>query len=208
MATLRVNDLSLEIAYRDFEHGWVHYDIWLRWRGEPIINDAILKREGDYWAKRGKGAIKACEHYHCGVLPLLRRVLETNESRYWEPLEPDILLAVYPKAHFPFLSPEWEFIDEPSEAKAAREARIKERLARKPSPDDLIDVMSFVDAYNFEGASSYQGSGLCFRLMPTRACLEQFYQDLRAEYLVFRERHRVDAHNRGEMGPNYKEPWF
>lgn len=35
MAILHDGDLSLEIRYREFEFGWVYYDIWLRWRGEP-----------------------------------------------------------------------------------------------------------------------------------------------------------------------------
>lgn len=53
MAILHDGDLSLEIRYREFEYGSVSYDIWLRWRGELVINDAILKRVNDHWAKRG-----------------------------------------------------------------------------------------------------------------------------------------------------------
>ncbi|MDO5646599.1 hypothetical protein [Paracoccus sp. (in: a-proteobacteria)] len=48
MAILIDDDLSLEIKYRELEDDWVYYDIWLRWRGEPVINDAILKRLSDH----------------------------------------------------------------------------------------------------------------------------------------------------------------
>lgn len=57
MAIIRQGNLSLDIHYREFEFQSVYYDIWLRWRGEPVINDAILKRVNEHWAKRGTGAV-------------------------------------------------------------------------------------------------------------------------------------------------------
>jgi hypothetical protein len=66
-----------------------------------------------------------------------------------------------------------------------------------------------VDSSAFEGAADrYQGSGPCLRLVTSREQLERFYQDLRAEYVAFRQRHGIDAHNREEAGPDYREPWF
>lgn len=123
MATLYDGDLSLEIHYREFQYGVVYYDIWLRWQGEPVINDAILKRENEHWAKREMGAIKADEHEECGILPLLRHVLEKNQADYWEATDPDILLALYPDGAFPFLPSKWRFAYEAPEANATREAR-------------------------------------------------------------------------------------
>jgi hypothetical protein len=29
-----------------------------------------------------------------GILPLLSNVLKTNEAEFWEPLEPDVLMAI------------------------------------------------------------------------------------------------------------------
>lgn len=208
MAILHDGDLSLEIKYREFESGWVHYDIWLRWRGEPVINDAILKRVNDHWAKRGVGAIKACEHQECGILPLLRRVLETNDADYWDATDPDILLALYPDDAFPFLPSKWRIVYEAPKAKALREERIKARAECGPLPDDYLEMLLFVDVYNFEGATAYSGSGLCFRLVPKRTELQEFYEELRHEYLAFREEWRVHEKNEAEWGPGYEPPQF
>jgi hypothetical protein len=207
MAILRCDDLSLEIAYREFDDGLVYYDIWPRWRGEPVINDAILKRSNDHWAKRGVGAIKACERRECGVLPLLRKVLETNESDYWEARTPDGLLAVYTRGGFPFLPTKGTVIYETRETKPEREEREAKRARYGPSPDEYLEVILFVDVYNFDGADAYYGAGLCFRMQSKRGALAEFYKDLRSEYVTFRERHGVGAYNRDELGSDY-EPWF
>jgi len=208
MATLTTDDLSLEIAYRDFEDGWVHYDIWLRWQGEPVLNDAILKRHSDYWAKRGYGAIAACEQGECEILPLLRKVLETNVSDYWEGTDPDVLLALYTGEGFPFLPSKWTLLRESPTEKARQESRAATRAESGPLPDDLVEMILFVDVYNFEGATAYHGSGPCFRLTPTRAELQMFYADLRGEYVAFRERHGVASYNHQHWGQALEEPWF
>lgn len=208
MAVMSIDDLSLEVAYREFEDGWVYYQIWFRWRGEPIVNDAVLKRHNEHWAKRGTGAIVACEHRECGILPLLRHVLETNEPDYWEGIDPDVLLAVYPDSVFPFLPSKWTLAYQAPEVRAAREARDAKRDESGPLPDDIVEILLFVDVYNFDKAYFYSGNGLCFRLSPTRARLEQFYRDLRAEYVAFKERYGVDAFNREDYGPDYKESQF
>lgn len=201
MALLHDGDLSLEIRYREFEHGCVYYDIWLRWRGEPVINDAILKRANDHWAKRGVGAIKADEHRECGILPLLHRVLESTEADYWEPTEPDILLALYPSDGFPFMPSKWRVAYETPDVKATREAWERERSERGPLPTDYIELMLFIDMYNFEGARGYTGSGLCFRLTQTRAVMLVFYEELKREYLAFCEEWKVHEKNEAEWGP-------
>lgn len=104
MATLASDDLSLEIRYRDFQHGWIQYEVFFRWQGEIILNDAILKRQGEYLGVRGRGGVLANEDEKCCILPTLEKVLETNEPDYCETIEPDIVLAIYPEQYFPFLS--------------------------------------------------------------------------------------------------------
>ena len=203
MATLHEGDFSLEIRHREFEHGWVYYDIWPKWGGEPILNDAILKRHNTPWAKRGVGAIKACEYRECEVLPLLRRVLETNQPDYWTATDPDITLALYPDRGFPFLPPKSRVVYEAPHIIAEREARDRKRLETGPLPDDLIEMMLFVDVYNFSGAGAYHGSGTCFRFTPLRLELQKFYDDLRAEYVLFREAWNVQALNEEEYGEDY-----
>lgn len=207
MAVLSFENLSLEIAYREFVGGWVNYDIWLRWRGEPVINDAILKRHGEFWEKRGVGAISACADGECGVLPLLRRVIETQKSDYWEPIDPDILLAVYVDGSFPFLPSKWVLINESPQQKAEQEERDAAREKTGLLPDDWVEIILFADLYNFSGADAYDGDGICFRLTPTYATLQDFYRELRAEYVAFRELHDIEGFNRNVEGPGY-EPWF
>ena len=206
MAILRDGDLSLEIRYREFEHGSVYYDIWLRWRGEPVINDAILKRVNDHWAKRGTGAVKAGEYEECGILPLLRKVLESNEADYWQATDPDILLALYPGGAFPFPPSNRRLVHERADAKEARKTREQERATRGPLPDDYIELMLFVDTYNFEGSTAYSGSGICFHMVPMRADLQGFYETLKQEYFKFREKWKMQEQNEAQWGPGYDPP--
>jgi hypothetical protein len=75
-------------------------------------------------------------------------------------------------------------------------------------PDDLLEVILFVDMYNFEGCGSYSGTGLCLRLCPPRSAVQAFYEDLKGEYFTFRERWNVQRENEAEWGPGYKAPDF
>jgi hypothetical protein len=207
MATLLVDDLGLEIRYRNFEYGWVVYDILPLWRGKPILNDAILKRHNDYWGGRAYGGVHANEHRGCAVLPLLRRVLETNKADYCETLDPDILLAIYPNRYFPFLPSTMKLLWEAPHLTEARAKREAERDPLGRLPEDVIEVILSVDTYNFSDCDAYSGQGVCFRLAPRRHALEEFYQQLRAEYVIFKEKHGVDKFNSTELGSDYEE-WF
>jgi hypothetical protein len=208
MAVLSVGDLSLEIAYRDFRHGWVHYDIWFRWRGEPVINDVVLRR-GVGWSERAPGVVWAHEHLCCYLLPTLREVLERNVPGYWEPMDPDVLLAVYPGEGFPFVPVDWRLVDFDPEAREARQARKAEREALGPLPGDFIDLLLFVDTYNFSPPrKGYSGNGICLKMVPTRQQLREFYEELRREYVVFRDCHDIENVNRKELGDQYREEWF
>jgi len=186
MAVLQNGDLTLEIAYRSFEYFGVEYDITLRWRGEPVLNDAILKRDGEYWANRGIGAIRADACCECAVLPLLRRVLETNKAVSWESDDPDIRLIIRPGCDFSFLAIGTRDEAESPEEKAHIEAFERERRERKPMPGDSWQIAVFVDAYTFEGSQGYYGSGLCFCLATTREEMQHFYAALKQEYQQLR----------------------
>lgn len=203
MALLTFEDLSLEIAYRDFLHGWVYYDIWFRWRGESVINDAILKRHNDHWARRGKGAVTACEASGCGILPMLRTVLETDKSDYWEGTDPHVLFAVYRGHCFPFLPSKW--INLKREAGLAKNPEYKHS---RPLQDNLAEILMFVDVYNFQGATMYYGDGLCFRMTMQITALRRFYEDLRQEYLLFRDFNKIDEFNRERFEEDWREEWF
>ena len=117
MAILTSEELSLEIIYCGFEYDWIQYEIYFRWQGEHVINDAILKRRGEYWGARPVGSLLANEHRECCILPVIKRVIETNEPDYCEPVEPDIILAIYPEQYFPFLPSHMQLVYEREDRK-------------------------------------------------------------------------------------------
>ncbi len=184
MAVLQNGDLSLEMTYRRSERGGVEYDIRLRWRGEPVLNDAVLKRSSAYWANRGVGSIKTDASDECGVLPLLQRALETNKTGSWESDDPDIRLMIRPGSDFSFLRTGTRGEAESPEAKAHLETFERERLEREPTLGDCWEVVLFIDAYNFEGSAGYYGSGICYCLATTREELQHFHEALKQEYLL------------------------
>jgi len=204
MAILKNDDLSFEVVYKGFQHGWVEYEFFHRWQGENIINDAILKRHNEYWGKRSGGALLANEHRECGILPLLKEVLRTNKPDYWEALDPDVTIAIYPEQHFPFLESKWKIVSESAETKQKRIEREKEKAEKRLLPDDDIDVILFFDVYNFKGASTYYGDGICFKMTVTRAQITRFYDDLKQEYIQFKQKHAVDEFNKEDYGSDWK----
>ncbi|NRG16228.1 hypothetical protein HPQ64_00835 [Rhizobiales bacterium] len=207
MAILQSGDLALEIVHSDFEHGWVSYDVGLLWKGESIVNDAILKRTTEYWASRGVGVIRASEDEACSLLPFLKRVLRTNESDYWAPTEPDISLTIITDGRFPDMPvPRDGELARPESG--AGESGDADANANALSPDDWIRLLLSVDTYNFTDAIKYSGQGICIRLSVTRADLERFYYRLRVEYLRFRYDFAVDEQLELSHGSDYEAPEF
>lgn len=198
MATLRSEDLSFEFNYSNFEGGWIRYQFYFRWRGDNIINESILKKEGDYWGNRADGAFLAEEYEADGLTRLLKKVLEKNQADYWESLDPDILVAVYPDQFFPFLPSHYQLVCESDEHKAEREVREKLKKEQGNLPDDLFTMIVSVDAYNLKHAVTYYGSGLSLQMVVSREELEVFLNNLETEYQVFKEQFRVDEWRENE----------
>lgn len=204
MAILRNDDLSLEIRYKGFDAGWVEYEFFYRWQEDNIINDAILKRPSEYWSRRSPGAMLANEHRECGILPLLKKVLHSNQPDYWESLDPDVTIAIYPEQHFPFLKSKWKLVSESEEVKKKRIKREMEKAEKGSLPDDYIDIILFFDVYNFKDASAYYGDGICLKMTVTRAQVSRFYEDLKEEYIQFKVKFAVDEFNKEDYGTDWK----
>lgn len=49
MAKLQSDCLTLDIKFMGFKDEWIEYEIKFYWKDEIIINDSLLKREGEYW---------------------------------------------------------------------------------------------------------------------------------------------------------------
>lgn len=117
MAKLESADLSFDFRYTGFKGGWVQYQFLFLWRGEPIVKDGVLKRCNDYWNDRPESEFLANEDEKDSFLPFLNKVLETDTADYWEPIEPDIIIAIYPDEYFPFLKSHWVLIRESEQAR-------------------------------------------------------------------------------------------
>ncbi|MEY3760451.1 MAG: hypothetical protein RIR39_1942 [Pseudomonadota bacterium] len=198
MATLNSEDLSFEFNYSNFEGGWISYQFYFRWRGDNIINESILKKRGDYWGNRADGAFLAQEYEADGLTRLLKKVLEKNQADYWESLDPDILVAVYPDQFFPFLPSHYRLVRESDEHKAERAAREKLKKEQGNLPDDLFTIIVSVDAYNLKHTDAYYGSGLSLQMIVSREDLEVFFNNLETEYQAFKEKFRVDGWQENE----------
>ncbi len=175
MAILKSGDLSLEIKYNSVEPDWIVYEVKFAWKDEVIINDAILKRYGNYWGRRPPGTFLANDYESDHLIDMLKRVLETNEPDYWQPVEPDITMAIYPGKPFPFgMKDRWEFVDE-----EGRE--FYEEMKKIES--ECITIITLVDTYNLEGLNhAYSGNGLSLHLQVKKESLEKFVLELEAEY--------------------------
>ena len=192
MAILKSGKLSFDFRYTGFEYGWVQYQFYFLWRDEPIVRDEVLKRQSDYWNKRPQGAFLANDHESDGFLPFLKKVLDSNEADYWEPIEPDIVVALYPNDFSPFLKSHLPLVYESEESKQKREARIKSKGTERKRPDDLFTLIVFVDAYNFKDADGYYGQGLSMHMIVERQDVETFASELESEYAEFKRRFKVD----------------
>lgn len=198
MAILSYGDLSFRFEFSRFEYGWVGYQFAFLWKNQPIVKDSILKKSTEYWKNRGKGSFLA-NSYECdGFLPFLKHILQTDKADYWEPIEPDIIVAIYPDEYFPFLKSHMVLISERDDVKQAREAREQLKNQGMKLPDDLYTFICFVDAYNFKNADAYYGQGFSMHMIVTREKLEAFAKALEAEYQEFNQRYKVDEYISGE----------
>ncbi len=93
---------------------------------------------------------------------------------------------------------------EKEDHKKAREELEKLKREKGVLPDDLIDLMLLVDTYNFKGCGAYSGDGICMKMTVRRNLLEEFYEQLKSEYLEFKTEFMVDEHNREEYGDDWK----
>lgn len=184
MAKLQSGDLNLEIVFNFFEDEWIAYEIkfsWkddkFSWKDDIIINDSILKRDGEWSSKRRYGTFLANDYEKDHLIDVMRKVLDTNEPDYWEPVEPDVLIAIYPGMFFPFIKSHWVKIED-GELKQIE----KEKQEMGKSPDDLFTIITFIDTYNFKNSGAYSGQGVSLHMIVKRKDLETFVTDLETEY--------------------------
>jgi hypothetical protein len=198
MAKLTSGNLTLEIRFREFDAaGWVQYEILFLWENKPIINDALLKRCNEYWQARNYGAFKANQYERDDLIAKIEKALETNEPVHWQPLEPDVIIAIYPEMYFPFLETKLEVLYESEDFRQKREQREKRKQEAGKLPDDPITFIIFVDAYNFENSDAYSGQGPALIMCLNRSEIEAFCSELKKEYSDFSKKHKIDDSQNG-----------
>ena len=175
MAKLQSDNLTLEIKFSRFENDWIAYEISFLWKDKTIINDEILKKG----IRRKYGTFLSNDFEKDYLIETIRRVLDTNKPEYWEPVEPDAIIAIYPEIIFPFLN-HWIPVDE----KEHKEQDVLELSEDEKQyiTNEVFTVIAFIDRYEFEDCKSYSSEGIALHLIVTREDLEKFVSDLKKEY--------------------------
>lgn len=193
MAKLQSGKLALEIKYKDFVFGEITYEIAFLWNGESMINDAVLKRSSEWWASRKSGTFLFSNEPDDAFLNLMEKAMETGEPVYWEPLEPDIKLAIYPEFYFPLIDKAWDILYSDEKLQVHRKAIKQAKKDHGKQPFDTFAFVISVDTYNFAGGG-YSSQGLVLQIATERRHLEEFYKELSAEYLKYKEEFKIDKY--------------
>jgi hypothetical protein len=187
MAKLQSDNLALEIKFDIFEEEWVAYEISFLWKNEFIVNDNILKKSR-WWDRRKHGTFLANDYEADSLIEIIKNCLATNKPDYWEPIEPDAKIGIYPEIYFPFLNDHWVTVEDTGEKVLQAEEQPKQERQTELSKDgqntkyELFTIITFIDSYNFEGCSSYSSEGISLHMIATRKELEKFVIDLETEY--------------------------
>ena len=181
MVKLQSENLTMEIEFNSFEDEWIGYKIRFYWKDDLIVNDNVLKRTGEWWYKRDYGTFLANDYEGDHLIETIKKVLDTNETEYWEPIEPDVKIGIYPDMFFPFLKSQWTLVEESNEKYMQKEKSENSKILDK-SPDDLFTIITLIDTYNFKESQAYSGEGISLHLIVTRRDLEKFVLGLETAY--------------------------
>jgi hypothetical protein len=200
MATITSREFSLSIEFTQHGEDFVAYYFSLTRNGVPVINPRIydgLTRAGQKLV-RGAGADDTGEN----LIAMLQWALKNNQATYWEPIEPDVTLAIYPDDVFPlgpahrkivrvddpFEQPGPElapnemtlWTSEEADEEDAKYLAKKEALGGK-HPDDPVCLILSISDYVF-GGGAYSHSGPAMILHPSRREVSAFVRALKREF--------------------------
>jgi hypothetical protein len=201
MARLSNKKMAFEITFSRYNDGWIIYEIKFLWDGESIINDDVLKRDTEYWNQRNKGAFITTDDYD-KLIPFIERILRTEMPDYWQPIEPDVTIEIYPvdlnlyppiASHISMIS-----IEDNPPNEIEKRKMLKRKLGQLD--DDLFTVVVRIDAYNFKNEETYHtfgtdyGASISMLVEVTRNDLKQFVDSLRLEYKDFCTKYGIKPH--------------
>jgi len=207
MAILEDEGLSLEITFADYHDLWVHYHLRLCWKGTPLLNEAVLRRETPFHASDEPGRVHAEDDRRDKLVATLEGALARDEPAVWTPVEPDVTIALYPGCSFPFIEQRQHLLwtreqgvidalgDEAAESEPLTyiEPGTGDDPVGAPAPDDLFTLIVLVDQAGLKGESRYCGQGPAVIFATRRILVEGFTRSLRDEYTAFAQRHQVEA---------------
>jgi hypothetical protein len=194
MTKLVSGDLSLEVQFQEIdEQNWIQYAISFLWQNQPLINTQVLKRHNEYWATRGRDgtAFRANEYGGDTLIPVLDKVLETNEPEYWQPIEPDVTIGFYPNLYFPFLKSHWVPVPKDEEDVGPDEKPLHEEVPENDGAShDIFTLIVLIDTQNLKDCHPYTGEGPALIMQVRRQDLEAFCVALKEEYCALEEKYR------------------
>jgi hypothetical protein len=190
MAILSTDDFSFEFRYRDYADSWLYYEICFQLRGEPILNDSVIKRTGLYWQDRRDGTIIVKEWKQDGLIPVLKKALNGREACCWKPSELNLILGMYPDCFFPdfYNKARVTYLD--PKMQAEYDAQEKEKIEKGILPDYIL-FMLMIDTHAFSGGETFSGQGLSLSVICHRNELEPFLKSLESEYQEFCARFNI-----------------
>lgn len=186
MAILSSGTIKFEFQYSRKGHYWIDHRVRVTKNDSPLIADHVLKDYSDDYPE----IILSDEFETDSFIPFLKKVTDKNQADYWEPEDPNIIVALYPDMYFPFLKPHGEVIYESEQLIAQREARQKLKKEKEKLHDDTFTMIIFFDEFNFKDVSLYSSQGISFHLIVTRLMLERFISDLEEELNTLNETNR------------------
>jgi hypothetical protein len=189
MAKLTSGNLSIEIRFLELDASkWVQYEIYFLYKDQPMVQDGLFKRINEHWSKRSLGAFKANEDEGeaGGLIGTLCKALDTDEMQYYQPIEPDFTLAIYPNMAFPFMESRYEriYTSERALEEERQRAQAREAAGGKLS-DDYFTIILMIDLYNFGDEIAYAGEGPALIMMPQRKEVQKFLEDYDQELHEF-----------------------
>lgn len=179
MAKLQSDGFVLEMTLRCDGTAGVVYDLTFTWKGIPIVNDEVIKRENDWWGRAKPSSFFFTEYGEVKPVQFFRNMLHAIKSDYFEPMDPDIRITIHPIHAFP--EDRSRLLWEADHVKKAREEREKLKKALGKLPDDVFQIEFFLDTYNFKECGAYSGDGIGFNFLVDRTALEAFVDQLEAE---------------------------
>ncbi|NUO07292.1 MAG: hypothetical protein HUU08_01200 [Candidatus Brocadia sp.] len=195
MAILKSENLELDMSLRWDNIEGIVYDLVFKWRGIPIVNDSIIKRGNDWWSQAKPSGFFFTEYAKLRPVAFFKKMLDSQKSDYIEPIDPDIRITVHPIHALPEdrSSVMWEA----EHIKRQREER--ERLKRELGklPDDLFEIIFFLDTYNFKGCAAYSGDGISFNFLVIRTEFENFIRQLDQERQSMVEKYSTNPEGNG-----------